>query len=177
MHVIFRISQETMLPGGGPPSSYLRSTWPSLLLIPSLHPATCFVHIVAIIMTAIMIIHIRSKYTAVGESAALVWSSRRLTPNDVGRKEIVTFFWMYALIELLAMFLDSGIIPTDNVTYTVCFSPFFLLPSPYHSPVVRCGIYGPGSICLHLFAHKWICWLPICRGRYTTISLGAFFAL
>lgn len=30
--------------------------------------ATSFVHIVAIIMTIIMIIHIRSKYTAVGES-------------------------------------------------------------------------------------------------------------
>ena len=29
--------------------------------------ATCFVHIVALIMTAIMILHIRSKYTAVGE--------------------------------------------------------------------------------------------------------------
>jgi hypothetical protein len=29
--------------------------------------AACFVHIVAIIMTAIMILHIRSKYTAVGE--------------------------------------------------------------------------------------------------------------
>ncbi|KAF8060781.1 chitin synthase III catalytic subunit [Lyophyllum atratum] len=62
-------------------------------------PSTCFVHIVAIIMTAIMIYHIRSKYTA------------------VGRKEIVTFFWLYAVIELLAMFLDSGIIPTANVTY------------------------------------------------------------
>jgi hypothetical protein len=64
-------------------------------------PATCFVHIVAIIMTAIMIYHIRSKYTA------------------VGRKEIVMFFWMYMLIELLAMFLDSGIIPTANVSYPV----------------------------------------------------------
>lgn len=62
-------------------------------------PSTCFVHIVAIIMTAIMILHIRSKYTA------------------VGRKEIVMFFWMYALIELIAMFLDSGIIPTGNLTY------------------------------------------------------------
>ncbi|TFK28441.1 chitin synthase export chaperone [Coprinopsis marcescibilis] len=62
-------------------------------------PSTCFVHIVAIIMTAIMILHIRSKYTA------------------VGRKEIVMFFWMYAIIELLAMFLDSGIIPTANVSY------------------------------------------------------------
>jgi len=62
-------------------------------------PATCFVHIVAIIMTGIMIYHIRSKYTA------------------VGRKEIVMFFWLYAIIELLAMFLDSGIIPTANDVY------------------------------------------------------------
>ena len=29
------------------------------------------------------------------------------------------FFWMYAVIELLAMFLDSGIIPTSNVVYPV----------------------------------------------------------
>ncbi|KAF9027141.1 hypothetical protein BDZ89DRAFT_1067139 [Hymenopellis radicata] len=62
-------------------------------------PATCFIHIVAIIMTAIMIYHIRSKYTA------------------VGRKEIVTFFWMYALIQLIGAFLDSGIIPTANAAY------------------------------------------------------------
>jgi hypothetical protein len=46
-----------------------------------------------------MILHIRSKYTA------------------VGRKEIVMFFWMYMAIELLALFLDSGVIPTANVTY------------------------------------------------------------
>lgn len=46
-----------------------------------------------------MIYHIRSKYTA------------------VGRKEIVMFFWMYMLIELLAIFLDSGVIPTANVSY------------------------------------------------------------
>jgi len=52
-------------------------------------------------MTAIMIYHIRSKYTA------------------VGRKEIVMFFWMYMLIELLAMFLDSGVIPTANASYPV----------------------------------------------------------
>jgi len=48
-----------------------------------------------------MILHIRSKYTA------------------VGRKEIVMFFWLYALISLLAMFLDSGVIPTANVSYPV----------------------------------------------------------
>ncbi|THH03622.1 hypothetical protein EW145_g6134 [Phellinidium pouzarii] len=62
-------------------------------------PSTCFIHIVAINMTAIMIYHIRSKYTA------------------VGRKEIITFFYLYAVIELLAIFLDSGIIPTANKVY------------------------------------------------------------
>ncbi|KAK0197890.1 chitin synthase III catalytic subunit-domain-containing protein [Armillaria mellea] len=62
-------------------------------------PSTSFIHIVAIIMTAIMIYHIRSKYTA------------------VGRKEIVLFFWMYAVIQLLGIFLDSGIIPTSNTVY------------------------------------------------------------
>ena len=29
--------------------------------------ATCFIHIAALVMTAIMVYHIRSKYTAVGE--------------------------------------------------------------------------------------------------------------
>jgi hypothetical protein len=62
-------------------------------------PSTCFVHLVAIIMTAIMIYHIRSKYTA------------------VGRKEIVMFFWLYAIIEFLALFLDSGIIPIASSSY------------------------------------------------------------
>jgi len=62
-------------------------------------PAACFVHIVAICMTAIMIYHVRSKYTA------------------VGRKEIVTFFYLYMVIELLAIFLDSGVIPTASTAY------------------------------------------------------------
>jgi hypothetical protein len=29
------------------------------------------------------------------------------------------FFWLYAVIELLALFLDSGIIPTANISYPV----------------------------------------------------------
>lgn len=38
------------------------------------------------------------------------------------------FFWMYALIELLAMFLDSGVIPTSNQAYPVRKSaPFSLV--------------------------------------------------
>ncbi|KIM52140.1 hypothetical protein SCLCIDRAFT_1224018 [Scleroderma citrinum Foug A] len=79
------------------PNCYSRNVQIGSTLI--FQPSTCFVHIVAILMTAIMIYHIRCKYTA------------------VGRKEIVTFFWMYMLIELLAIFLDSGIIPTANTSY------------------------------------------------------------
>lgn len=50
-------------------------------------------------MSAIMVYHIRSKYTA------------------VGRKEIVLFFYLYALSEMLAIFLDSAIIPTYSPVY------------------------------------------------------------
>ncbi|KAG7091218.1 hypothetical protein E1B28_010269 [Marasmius oreades] len=79
------------------PSCYSRNVDVGGTLI--FQPSTCFIHIVAIIMTAIMIYHIRSKYTA------------------VGRKEIVLFFWIYAVIQLLAIFLDSGIIPTAHESY------------------------------------------------------------
>ncbi|EPQ61282.1 hypothetical protein GLOTRDRAFT_69647 [Gloeophyllum trabeum ATCC 11539] len=79
------------------PSCYSRNVEVGGTII--FQPSTSFVHIVAIIMTAIMIFHIRSKYTA------------------VGRKEIVMFFYMYIVIELLAMFLDSNIIPTANSSY------------------------------------------------------------
>jgi hypothetical protein len=48
------------------PCEYMRLRRSEVVLIVII--ATCFVHIVAIIMTAIMIFHIRSKYTAVGES-------------------------------------------------------------------------------------------------------------
>lgn len=62
-------------------------------------PATCFIHIAALVMTAIMVYHIRSKYTA------------------VGRKEIVLFFYLYALSEVLVIFLDSAIVPTYSAAY------------------------------------------------------------
>lgn len=52
-------------------------------------------------MVIIMILHIRSKYTA------------------VGRKEILIFFYMYFGEEILAIFLDSAIIPTSSPVYPV----------------------------------------------------------
>lgn len=64
-------------------------------------PAVLFIHVVALVMTLIMVLHIRSKYTA------------------VGRKEIVLFFYMYAGVTLLSFFLDGGIIPTSSNVYPV----------------------------------------------------------
>lgn len=72
-------------------------------------------------MTAIMIFHIRSKYTAVGRLKIIFFPVEQhlLTSIEIGRKEIIMFFYLYAIIELLAIFLDSGIIPTANVSYPV----------------------------------------------------------
>jgi len=70
-------------------------------------------------MTAIMIYHIRSKYTAVGGSASFAGFLFTRSTIIIGRKEIVMFFILYAVIELLAIFLDSNIIPTANASYPV----------------------------------------------------------
>lgn len=57
-------------------------------------------------MVVIMILHVRSKYTA------------------VGRTEIATFFYLYLGEEFLAIFLDSGIIPASSVVYAVSQAAF-----------------------------------------------------
>ena len=70
-------------------------------------------------MVLVMVLHIRSKYTA------------------VGRKEIVTFFYLYAVVELLSLFLDSSIIPASSNVYPVSrYSSFVHLR---YSPSRRSG--------------------------------------
>lgn len=54
--------------------------------------AVDFMHLVALAMTAIMIIHVRSKFTA------------------VGRKEITTFFYIYMLLTIFSLILDAGVV-------------------------------------------------------------------
>jgi hypothetical protein len=65
--------------------------------------ATGFLHILALIMTSIMIIHVRSKYTA------------------VGRKEITSFFYIYMGLTTISLILDTGVIPSNNGAF-----PFFV---------------------------------------------------
>ncbi|KAI9599363.1 chitin synthase III catalytic subunit [Syncephalis fuscata] len=61
--------------------------------------ATLIIHIVALVMTSIMIYHIRSKYTA------------------VGRKEILIFFYLYMVVSVLELLLNSNIIQMSYSVY------------------------------------------------------------
>ena len=73
------------------------------------------------------------------------------------------FFYLYALIELLAIFLDSGVIPTASSVYPVRKSklaPQFVISS-YSPTVVHCCLHWPDSSNLLLFANKRICRIPV----------------
>ncbi|KAF1345839.1 chitin synthase export chaperone [Delphinella strobiligena] len=61
--------------------------------------ATGIAHISALVMTVIMIIHVRSKFTA------------------VGRKEITTFFYLYFLLTVCSLILDCGVAPPGTEAY------------------------------------------------------------
>jgi len=68
-------------------------------------------------MTTIMIWHVRSKYTA------------------VGRKEIITFFYLYMALTVISLILDSGVVPLASVIY-----PYFV--------AVQCGLATATCWCL-----------------------------
>ncbi|OAA40985.1 Chitin synthase export chaperone [Metarhizium rileyi] len=55
--------------------------------------AASAMHIVALIMTIVMILHVRSKFTA------------------VGRKEILSFFYIYMLLTFFSLIVDAGVVP------------------------------------------------------------------
>ncbi|KAG0125513.1 chitin synthase III catalytic subunit [Tuber indicum] len=61
--------------------------------------ANDFVHILALIMCSIMVLHVRSKFTA------------------VGRKEITSFFYLFMLLTVISLCLDSGVIPIGSAPY------------------------------------------------------------
>jgi hypothetical protein len=61
--------------------------------------ANDFMHILAMIMTVVMIIHVRSKFTA------------------VGRKEITSFFYIYLLLTVISLVLDAGVAAPGSAPY------------------------------------------------------------
>lgn len=90
------------------------------------------------------------------------------------------FFYLYAIIELLAFFLDSAIIPTANVSYPVsntvtnviCAPPTSVTPA-----VVCCSLYRIGRRCLHLPTHQRLRRFPIRRRRDTALIMGPYHTL
>ncbi|KAJ5331385.1 Chitin synthase export chaperone [Penicillium atrosanguineum] len=58
--------------------------------------AASFMHIIALAMTVIMILHIRSKFTA------------------VGRKEIITVFYIYLALTICSLIIDAGVVPPKS---------------------------------------------------------------
>jgi hypothetical protein len=61
--------------------------------------ANSFMHILALVMTVVMIIHVRSKFTA------------------VGRKEITSFFYIYMALTIVSLVLDAGVSPPGSGSY------------------------------------------------------------
>lgn len=87
------------------------------------------------------------------------------------------FFYLYAIIELLAFFLDSNIIPTANPSYqvspgTVLFRTFLITVRMY--AVVVCSVvHGSGRGRLLLPSYQWFRGLSVRRGWHTVIIMGA----
>ena len=81
--------------------------------------AVLAVDISAIIMTSIMIIHVKRKYTAVGKPI----SHQLLSYNtlNLGRKEMVIFLYGFMLSIILELVLITGIIPMSQYVYKVNF--------------------------------------------------------
>ncbi|SPO03090.1 probable Chitin synthase export chaperone [Cephalotrichum gorgonifer] len=73
-------------------------------------------HIVALVMTVVMILHVRGKFTA------------------VGRKEITAFFYMYMLLTFISLIVDAGVVPQGSTP-----APYFIaIQNGLSSAVVTC---------------------------------------
>ncbi|RKU47020.1 Chitin synthase, class 7 [Coniochaeta pulveracea] len=78
--------------------------------------AASVMHIVALVMTVVMVLHVRGKFTA------------------VGRKEITSFFYLYMLLTFLSLCIDAGVIPPGSTPY-----PYFVaIQNGLSSAMITC---------------------------------------
>ncbi|KAI0506719.1 chitin synthase export chaperone [Xylaria bambusicola] len=78
--------------------------------------ASSFLHIIALAMTVVMILHIRGKFTA------------------VGRKEILTFFYLFLTLTVLSLIIDAGVVPVGSEPY-----PYFVaIQTGFSSALITC---------------------------------------
>lgn len=74
------------------------------------------IHIAALLVVVIMILHVRSKFTA------------------VGRKEILVFFYLYMLLTFASLIVDAGVVPPGSGPW-----PYFVsVQNGLASAVVTC---------------------------------------
>ena len=88
------VGHSALTPTGTQPTCYARTILLANTII--FQGAASTIHILALIMTVFMVIHVRSKFTA------------------VGRKEITTFFYIYMLLTVFSLILDAGVVPPGS---------------------------------------------------------------
>lgn len=89
------------------------------------------------------------------------------------------FFWLYALDQFLALFLDAGIIPSSHEIYPVRSS--FRLGRAFSQAdvawfvclVVCCDIHRLDHRDVLEFDAQWFRWFPSCRRRHASVFMGA----
>ncbi|RYO89191.1 hypothetical protein DL766_006144 [Monosporascus sp. MC13-8B] len=78
--------------------------------------ASSCMHIVALLVTVVMILHIRGKFTA------------------VGRKEVLAFFYIYMLLTFFSLLVDAGVVAPGNAAY-----PYFVsVQNGFSSALITC---------------------------------------
>jgi hypothetical protein len=90
--------------------------------------ASAAMHIVALVMTVIMIFHVRSKFTA------------------VGRKEILTFFYLYMLLTFLSLIVDAGVVPPGSNAW-----PYFVSVQNGFSSALVTSLFINGFVGFQLY--------------------------
>ncbi|KFH48547.1 Chitin synthase export chaperone-like protein [Hapsidospora chrysogenum ATCC 11550] len=90
--------------------------------------AASVLHIVALVMTIIMILHVRSKFTA------------------VGRKEILTFFYLYMLLTFISLIVDAGAVPPGSEPF-----PYFAAVQNGLSSAVVTALFINGFVGFQLY--------------------------
>lgn len=93
----------------------------------------------------------------------------------VGRKEILTFFYLYALVQFLALFLDSGIIPISSSTYPVRYHRSWSITYLTQVYIVVCdSVYSAGGRNILESPSKWVCRVSVCGRWHASFALGEY---
>lgn len=87
------------------------------------------------------------------------------------------FFYLYFVLELLSIFLDAAIIPTDSTVYPVSDAhPLWpeseLTSLRFVSAVVRGDSSRLDLRDMLVPALERLCRVPVCRGRHANVALG-----